>query len=69
MTAFLDFDEDVTSRLLEHMQNETKMNVLLDSLPYDMQKKENGRINVRWKNIKTNETSEEGADLLLWQYI
>lgn len=48
------------------MENETKINVMLDSLPYDMQKKEDGKISVKWKNSKTNQESEEGKKLLFF---
>lgn len=45
---------------MEYMEKDMKMRVLYNSLPYEMNKQENGQVRVKWRNSATKEETEEG---------
>lgn len=53
------FDRDVVHYLLDFLKEDQKMNVIGDSLPYEMQRQPNGRVLVKWRN-KKKENFEDG---------
>lgn len=58
----LGFDRDVTNRLMKYLEEDQKMHVLSNSLPYELHKQPNGRILAKWKNNSTNQEAEDGCN-------
>jgi thioredoxin reductase (NADPH) len=59
------FDMGSVNMLMQYMEQQMGMRIIPNNLPYHIEKKENGKLQVKWKNQMTKDVAEEEFDTVL----
>jgi hypothetical protein len=54
------FDQDIADLIIEDIKTHNNVNIVPTSLPFDVQKTDNNKLFIKWRNTQSGEIGQDG---------